>query len=49
MKVIKHFDCAVMKKETQLFCSWDIGMPKYRLDEIMFRLKELRGVEVEKC
>jgi uncharacterized YigZ family protein len=49
MKVIKHFDCVVLKKETQLFCSWDIGLPKYRLEEIMFRLKELRGVELEKC
>ena len=48
MKVVKHFDCAVLKQETQLFYSIEIGVPKNRLDEVLFRLKELRGVEVEK-
>ena len=48
MKVVKHFDCAVLKQETQLFYTIDIGIPKNRLDEVLFRLKELRGVEVEK-
>jgi len=49
MKVVKQFDCAVLKQETQLFYSVEIGVPKNRLDEVLFRLKELRGVEVEKC
>lgn len=51
MKVVKHFDCPVLKQETQLFCSLEIGIPKFRLEEVLFRLKELRGVEVEveKC
>jgi len=48
MKVVKHFDCPVLKQETQLFCSLEIGIPKFRLEEVLFRLKELRGVEVEK-
>ena len=48
MKVVKHFDCAVLKQETQLFYSIEIGVPKNRLDEVLFRLKELRGVGVEK-
>lgn len=48
MKVIKQFDCAVLKQETQLFCSVEMGVPKSRLEEVLFRLKELRGVEVEK-
>lgn len=48
MKVVKQFDCAVLKQETQLFCSIEIGVPKNRLDEVLFRLKELRGVEVER-
>lgn len=46
MKVVKHFDCLVLKQETQLFCSLEIGIPKFRLEEVLFRLKELRGVEV---
>lgn len=48
MKVVKQFDCAVLKQETQLFCSIELGVPKSRLEEVLFRLKELRGIEVEK-
>lgn len=48
MKIVKHFDCAVLKQESQLFCSMDMGIPKNRFEEVLFRLKELRGVEVEK-
>ena len=45
MRVIKHFDCTVHRQETQLFCSIDAGIPKNRLNEVLFRLKEIRGVE----
>ncbi|MGB3005587.1 MAG: YigZ family protein [Chitinophagaceae bacterium] len=48
MKVVKQFDCLVLKQESQLFCILEIGVPKNRLDEVLFRLKELRGVEVGK-
>jgi len=48
MKVVKYFDCPVLKQETQLFCSLEIGIPKFRLEEVLFRLKDLRGVEVER-
>ena len=48
MKVVKQFDCVVLKQETQLFYSIEIGVPRNRLDEVLFRLKELKGVEVEK-
>lgn len=48
MKVVKQFNCVVLKQETQLFCLLEMGVPKDRLDEVLFRLKELRGVEMEK-
>jgi uncharacterized YigZ family protein len=48
MKVIKQFGCVVLKQEAQLFCLIEAGVPKNRLDEVLFRLKELRGVEVQK-
>ncbi|HMK24864.1 MAG TPA: YigZ family protein [Chitinophagaceae bacterium] len=47
MKVVKHFECLVMKQETQLFCSMEIGVPKNRLDEVMNKLKDLRAVGVD--
>jgi uncharacterized YigZ family protein len=48
MKVVKQFNCVVLKQETQLFCMLETGVPKNRLDEVLFRLKELRTVEMEK-
>lgn len=48
MKVVKQFNCVVLKQETQLFCLLETGVPKNRLDEVLFRLKELRTVEMEK-
>jgi uncharacterized YigZ family protein len=48
MKVVKQFDCFVINQEAKLFYSLDIGVPKSRLDEVLFRFKDLRGVGVEK-
>ena len=48
MKTVKQFGCMVLKQEAQLFCMLEIGVPKNWLDEVLFRLKELRGVEVGK-
>ncbi len=46
MRVVKQFDCTILRQEMQLFCSIDAGIPKNRLNEVLFRLKELRGVEL---
>lgn len=48
MRVIKHFDCPVYKQDIQLFCHLETGVPKNRLEEVLFRLKDLREVELEK-
>jgi uncharacterized YigZ family protein len=48
MKIVKQFDCVVMKQEMQLFCLMEIGVPKYKLEEVFGKLKDLRGVEAEK-
>jgi len=47
MKIVKQFECVVLKQEMQLFCSLEIGVPKNRLEAVVNKLKELRGVEVE--
>ena len=49
MKLAKQFDCMILKQETQLFCLLETSVPKNRLNELLLRLKELKGVEVEKC
>jgi uncharacterized YigZ family protein len=48
MKIVKQFDCVMLKQEMQLFCSMEIGVPKNRLEEVMNKLNDLRGVELEK-
>jgi uncharacterized YigZ family protein len=48
MKLLKQFECTVLKQETQLFCSVEIGVPKNRQEELLYKLRDLRGVEVEK-
>lgn len=48
MTACKQFDCAVEKQEMNLFCSLQIGIPKNRLDEVLYKLKDLRDVEIEK-
>ncbi len=47
MKLVKQSDCRVVKQETQLFCLLEIGIPKNRLEEVLGKLKDLRGVEAE--
>lgn len=48
MMVVKQCNCTVLQQEMQLFCSITIGIPKSRIDEAMFRLKDIKGVEVRK-
>lgn len=48
MTISKQFDCLVVKQEMNLFCSLQMGIPKYRLDEVLYKLKDLRGIEVGK-
>lgn len=48
MKLVKQFECTVLKQETQLFCSVEIGVPKNRQEELLYKLRDLRGVEAEK-
>jgi len=48
MTISKQFDCLVSQQEMNLFCSLQLGIPKYRLDEVLYKLKDLVVVDVEK-
>ena len=45
MMIMKQFNCEILKQEAQLFCHMEIGVPKSRVNEVLFKLKELQGVE----
>jgi len=47
MTVIKQYHCSIMKQELQLFCSITIGIPQSRMDEVTFKLNDIRGLEME--
>lgn len=46
MMIIRQFGCEVLKQESQLFCELDIGIPKGRVNEVVFKVKELQSVEM---
>lgn len=46
MRLVRQFDCVVLAQDMNLFCSLTIGIPKNRLEDVLYRLSELRGVEV---
>ena len=47
MTIIKQFNCTILQQEMQLFCVLKIGVPKNREAEVMYSLKELKGVEIK--
>lgn len=47
MRIIKQFDCAVLKQEAQLFYSMDVGIPKQWLQDVLLKLNDLKGVGIE--
>ncbi len=44
---LKQFNCTIFKQEMQLFCCLKIGVPKNRESEVIYFLKELKGVEMK--
>ena len=48
MMVLKQFNCTIISNEMQLFCIIKTGVPKNRLEEVLYRLKDLQNVTVKK-
>jgi uncharacterized YigZ family protein len=47
MIIAKQCNCTILKQEMQLFCSMDIGVPKNRLEEWQYKMKELHTIEAK--
>jgi putative IMPACT (imprinted ancient) family translation regulator len=47
MIICKQFGCTVIGQEQQLFCLLKIGIPKARLEEVLFKLHDLHTVDVK--
>jgi uncharacterized YigZ family protein len=48
MTILKQYNCTVLKQEQQLFCIVDIGVPKSRMEEVEYRLKDLHTIDVKR-
>jgi len=44
--IIRQFNCEIIRQENLLFSELEIGVPKGRVNEVLFRLKELQTVEI---
>lgn len=48
MTVAKQFGCAVISQQMQLFCLLQIGIPKARLEEVLYKLNDMHTITVTK-
>ena len=48
MMACRQVDCKILKQEMNLFCTIQVGIPQNRLNDILYKLRELRGIEIEK-
>jgi uncharacterized YigZ family protein len=48
MKLVRQYDCMIVQQDAQLFCSMEIGVPKNKLDPMLTKLTEIKGITVSK-
>lgn len=48
MMVLKQFNCSIISQELQLFCIMKTGIPVNRLDEVLFKLNDIKGSHLDK-
>jgi uncharacterized YigZ family protein len=48
MTLVKQYNCSVIEQQTQLFCLLKIGIPKARLQDMLFKLNDMHTITVQK-
>jgi len=48
MMIVKQYNCTIITQEMQLFCIITTGIPKNRLEEVLYKLNDLQNVTVRK-
>ena len=46
MLIVKQYNCSIIQQDTQLFCYMQLGIPKVKKNEVLFKLNDLQGVEI---
>lgn len=48
MMIVKQYNCSVIGQEMQLFCLLKIGIPKARMQEVLYKLEEIHSLSMHK-
>lgn len=48
MRVVKKYGCFLLKQELQLFCNYEVGVPRQVERDCLTALEELRGLSIKK-
>ena len=46
MRLVKKYECEIQQQEMQLFCNFEIGIPKSTMELCLLQLRNLKGVEL---
>jgi uncharacterized YigZ family protein len=47
MVILKQYNCSIIEQQAQLFCSIKTGIPKNRLQEVLYKLANLQGITLK--
>lgn len=48
MMILKQYNCTIINQEMQLFCIIKTGIPKNRIEEVLYKLNDLQNINVKK-
>jgi len=48
MRIVKKYACVLIKQDLQLFCNYEVGVPRQIEKECLAALEELRGLSIKK-
>lgn len=48
MRIIKQYNCSLIKNEMQLFCKIETGIPKNKLEEVLASFQNIKNLEFHK-
>jgi uncharacterized YigZ family protein len=48
MMILKQYNCTVINQQMQLFCIITMGIPNNRVQEVLYKLREIQGVDITK-
>jgi hypothetical protein len=46
MMLVRQYNCRVVQQEMQLFCYMILAIPTNRVTEVIYKLQEMKNVEV---